>query len=260
MRVLVTRPVHEAQRWVVSLCDQGHDAVALPLIDIAPARDPQPLLAAWKRIARYDALMFVSGNAVRHFFRPAGDCAMAPPVWGATAFRAWTTGPGTARALRQAGLASDRIDVPAAHNGTVDSEALWQRVRGQVRPGFQVLLVRGGDATGQLAGRDWLAAQLQAAGALVDALGVYERHLPAWDASQRALAQQAASDASLWLFSSAQALEHLRLLLPAQSWNTARALATHARIAQAARNCGFSVVLESRPNLSEVLASIESLA
>ena len=37
-----------------------------------------------------------------------------------------------------------------------------------------------------------------------------------------------------------------------------RALATHPRIAQAARDAGFSVVSESRPGMDDLVASIES--
>ena len=48
--------------------------------------------------------------------------------------------------------------------------------------------------------------------------------------------------------------------LPAQDWGRARAVATHPRIAQAARQAGFAVVCESRPTLDEVVASIESVS
>ena len=65
-------------------------------------------------------------------------------------------------------------------------------------------------------------------------------------------------DGSLWLLSSSQALEHLCAALPGQDWRQARALATHPRIAQAARNAGFGEVRECRPALADVAASIES--
>ena len=46
MRVLVTRPISEAAPWVAGLAAAGHDAVALPLIEISPAQDLQPLIKA----------------------------------------------------------------------------------------------------------------------------------------------------------------------------------------------------------------------
>ena len=49
----------------------GIPAVALPLIAIDPCASPtaqQALARAYARRAQYKALMFVSGNAVFHFF------------------------------------------------------------------------------------------------------------------------------------------------------------------------------------------------
>ena len=55
-----------------------------------------------------------------------------------------------------------------------------------------------------------------------------------------------------------QAVRALRAALPGQSWAQARALATHPRIAAAARKAGFGLVCESRPTLPDVLASLNS--
>lgn len=260
MQVLVTRPAREAQLWVAWLRGRGLNAQPLPLMEIVAARDPLPLQAAWAGLAGYDALMFVSGNAVDHFFGSNMPAARAGAAWGAINFRAWSTGPGTAEALHRAGVPAVRIDTPAADAGQFDSEALWQQVRGQVVAGFRVLIVRGGDAAGRLAGRDWLARQLQAAGAVVEEVAVYERQLPDWSAAQRTLAAGAAGDGSVWLFSNSEAIGNLQHLLPGQPWQAARAVATHPRIAQAARDAGFGVVCESRPALADVVASIESIA
>jgi uroporphyrinogen-III synthase len=123
-----------------------------------------------------------------------------------------------------------------------------------------VLVVRGRDPQGRSAGRDWLALQIEAAGAQVEFVAVYERRAPGLDDAQQALALRSASDGSVWLFSSSEAVANLRALLPDQSWQQARAVATHPRIAQAARDAGFAVVCESRPALADVVASIESFA
>ena len=42
MRVIVTRPQREAQRWVAGLAAAGHEALALPLIEVGPPADPAP--------------------------------------------------------------------------------------------------------------------------------------------------------------------------------------------------------------------------
>nr|MCU0922490.1 uroporphyrinogen-III synthase [Burkholderiaceae bacterium] len=74
MRILVTRPLAQAEALVAELRAGGVDAVALPLIDIAPASDPQPLQQAWQALPALALVMFVSANAVQHFMRvrPAG--------------------------------------------------------------------------------------------------------------------------------------------------------------------------------------------
>ena len=67
MRLLVTRPLAQADALVAELRAGGVDAVALPLIDIAPAADPQPLRQAWHELPSLALVMFVSANAVQHF-------------------------------------------------------------------------------------------------------------------------------------------------------------------------------------------------
>ncbi|KQP14291.1 uroporphyrinogen-III synthase [Pseudorhodoferax sp. Leaf267] len=254
MRVLVTRPAQEALRWTEQLEAHGYAAVAMPLMAIE-ATDPAPLQAAWHRLAQYHVLMFVSANAVRAFFaaRPAG----AP--WGA-ALRAWSTGAGTTRALLEAGVQACAVEAPGEDAAQFDSEALWQRVGTGPLAGTRVLIVRGADASGRIAGRPWLAERLQAAGSQVEALAAYRRGLPAWTDAQRDEARAAAQGAALWLLSSSDAVRNLGLLLPGQDWHAARALASHARIAEAATTLGFGRVAVSRPGLADMLASIESFA
>ncbi|MFT4241500.1 MAG: uroporphyrinogen-III synthase [Acidovorax sp.] len=262
-RVIVTRPAREAAHWVDQLGAHGFRAVALPLIAIGPCADAAALQQARARLASYKALMFVSGNAATYFFdsnRPPALDGQAPE---AIKTRAWAPGPGTASALRAAGFPPERIDGPAPDAAQFDSEALWQQVAGQIGPGDRVLIVRGsstGRASEQGTGRDWLARQIAAAGGHVDFAVAYERSAPRFRAHEVALAQQAARDGSLWLLSSSEAVAHLALALPGQDWSAARALATHPRIAQAAREAGFGAVRECRPALADVVASIESAA
>lgn len=242
MRAIVTRPADQAQAWVADLRGAGIDAVALPLIDIVPPADAAPVQAAWATLERWALVFFVSANAVQHFFalRPAGA------AWPA-ATRAAAPGPGTAAALRALGLTPLE---PAADAPAFDSEALWQRLRHEPWAGRRVLVVRGED------GRDWLAEQLRAAGAEVDFLAAYARRPPQPDAAARALLAAAAADPArhLWLFSSSEAVRHLQALAPVASG--ALALATHPRIAAAARAAGFARVLECRPEPAAVVQAI----
>lgn len=261
-RVIVTRPAREAQSWVERLRARGIPAVALPLIEIRPWGSAQQRTPShpW---SHYRALMFVSGNAVRHFFDAHPAQSHSQQAQAAIKNRVWSPGPGTTQALLQVGMEASQVDAPAAHATQFDSEALWAQVGHQVQAGDTVLIVRGGTAGTVPAigsGRDWLARKIEAAGGQVEFLCVYERCAPTLDAEQQALARAAAVDGSLWLLSSSEAVHHLLAALPEQPWQAAHALATHPRIAQTAREAGFGQVLQCRPALEDVVASIESAA
>ena len=259
MRVFLTRPQDEAAAWAQHLSSRQHEVIGLPLIAIASITDLAPVRLAWAHLANLRAVMFVSANAVRHFFacKPSGDS------WPRQ-LRAWAPGSGTGAAWCEAGLPDALIDAPPEHAHRMDSEALWERVAGQVCAGECVLIVRGSDADASGAdnsqgnGRDWLGQQLTRAAVLVTYLAVYERRLPDWTPEQMRAAAQGAHE-GVWLFSSSQAIGNLLALLPGQSWAQARALATHPRIAQAARDAGFGVVCESRASRADVCAALESM-
>jgi uroporphyrinogen-III synthase len=261
VRVIVTRPEREAQAWLRPLAARGWDVLALPLIHIGEAPDQQSLRAAWRAIqdadVPYRALMFVSASAVEGFW--AARSPVQPGLGrNAGSVRCWATGPGTRRALLAAGVSPGDIDTPSSDAGQFDSEALWLVVGAHVSAGDRVLVVRGADGSGPGAGRDWLAQQLRAAGAGVDFVVSYVRSVPVLDKAQLALARQAATDGSVWLFSSSQALSQLQQLLPGQDWSRARAVASHSRIEKAVREAGFGTVKLVRPVMEELIASIES--
>ena len=264
MRVIVTRPEREAQQWVRDLSTQGLQASALPLIKIASVDNASGLAQAWQELAEYVGVMFVSANAVAHFFAAKPPSISAFNVHAEVRTRAWATGPGTARALLREGVAPELLDTPPPDQGQFDSEALWQVIAAQVRPGSRVLIVRGIDAgrsddAAQGSGREWFARQVTQAGARPEFVVAYQRCAPEFSAVERELAGQGAADGSVWLLSSTEAVANLSAWLPGQSWSGARALATHPRIAAAASAAGFGVVCESRPTLADVVASLESM-
>ncbi|MBK7000191.1 MAG: uroporphyrinogen-III synthase [Rhodoferax sp.] len=272
MPVIVTRPTTEARKWLDGLRHAGFDARALPLIAISPAPDPAVVRAAWERIESFDAVMFVSANAVAQFFalKPAQSAVFNADA--AIKTRAFVTGPGSLSALQRVCVDARYIDAPDPDSGQFDSEALWAVVAHRVQPGFRLLVVRGTHAQTHTPsenaaedgvdvgiGRDWFAEQVRAAGGEVEFVVAYQRTLPLLTDQELALAQQAAVDGSVWLFSSSEAIDNLVRVCPNQSWGQAKALVTHPRIARTAREAGFAVVLESRPTLASLMASIESL-
>jgi uroporphyrinogen-III synthase len=231
MRVIVTRPLQQAQTTVAALLEQGIDAVALPLIDIVPLQDVQPVQQAWRELEQFACVMFVSANAVLHFMRQRP----LPHAWPLQVLAA-STGPGTSLALRQAGVPPAALVEPA--DGVFDSEALWLRLKAHDWTACRVLVVRGEG------GRDWLAEQLGAAGARLQFVAAYDRAVPTFDAGGQALLRQALAQPSahLWTFSSSQALAHLKQLAHGADWSQARAVASHPRIGDSARQMGFGLV------------------
>lgn len=278
-RVIVTRPARDAQHWVQQLQQDGIEAEALPLIDIAPASAPSDLQAleqAWQTLDGYAACMFVSANAVECFFKARPACTDESPGCSAghnvaspapsrlpAGLRCMAPGPGTVAALVAAGVPAGQIDAPAPDASQFDSQALWQVVGPRHWQGRRVLIVRGhsagaaGEGVGA-PGRDWLARQWEAAGARVDFLAVYQRRAPLLTEAQLQLARAASGDGSVWLFSSSEAVANLASL-PAMDWRRARAVATHPRIADTVRAAGWGVVVESRPALNDIEAAVRSI-
>jgi uroporphyrinogen-III synthase len=285
-QVIVTRPAQEAAQWVEQLRAASVNAVALPLIEISPITDPAStaaLQAAWQNLQQYAACMFVSSNAVNYFFNPKEPAdqqiraraaidleASAPVDTLPTSLRFLAPGPGTAAALQSAGVSASQIDSPPPNAAQFDSAALWQVIGARDWRGTRVLVVRGNStvSTGKAAAeasavqpRDWLIEQWLAAGGQVDVLTVYERRAPFFTPAQLDLARTASADGSVWLFSSSEAVAHLRDVpaLAGTDWSKATAIATHPRISDAARSAGFGTVLASRPALIEIVQALRSI-
>jgi uroporphyrinogen-III synthase len=260
-RLILTRPEPDNAVWQEALIQAGMRVEAWPLIEIRAMPDADVLLnRAWQGLHECRASMFVSRAAVQHFFA----CKPLEKAWPESC-RAWCTGPGTRRALLEQGLAVSLIDTPPQDTAW-DTEHLWPVVQAQIRPKDVVLFVRGTDAGSPVAttqddvgiGRDWLAAQVMAAHGQLRWAVSYQRACPHWGPDQIKRAQAAMADGSVWLFSSSLALKHWASLVPRPSGFKARAIATHARIAQKALELGFGQVRTCQPALDQVRASLES--
>lgn len=256
LRWWVTRPEPQASQWAQHLQQAGVNAMALPLLCIGQGPDAQAVQTEVQALhaGERDAVMFVSVNAASGLLQNRPDLAAR---FGEH-LRAWTAGPGTARALRELGVPAHAIDQPAADSAQFDSEALWQVVQQRVGVAYRVSFMRGAEENGHVAGRDWLSDRVQAMGAQVTQVAVYTRQMPQGLAQQ--LADQALSGPSAWLFSSSHAVQNLQQAAPSANWQAHQALCTHERIGETARQLGFGAVRLCRPRLNEVCKSIKSWA
>ena len=251
-RVLVTRPAAQAEPWVERLRERGIVAEALPLIEIAPRADASALRSAWAGLATCRLVVFVSANAVLHFFaeRPAG-ARLARRRRGRRARQRHRR-----RAARGRRAGRRRSSTPAADAAQFDSESLWARLHGRDWRGARVLVVRGDG------GRDWLAERLRRR----RRAGRHGERVPAPRAElrrrRRAIASTPRSPTAtrVWLFSSSEAIANLEQAAGAGRCRRARARSRPIRASPArARSLGFGVVVEAAPGLDAVIACIQSM-
>ena len=153
VRVLVTRPAHQAENLCRLIEAEGGTAVRLPLMTIEPGTQ---LAEARKRLAAaHDLWIFTSANAVRH---------AQPVATGAWPARLAAIGPATAGAIAAAGHAGAATPLSGS-----SSEALLALPEFQALSGVRILLVTGEG------GRDLLERELGARGASVERAEVYRR-------------------------------------------------------------------------------------
>jgi uroporphyrinogen-III synthase len=258
-QVIVTRPEQDAEAWMGQLQLAGLSARAFPLLTLSNVMTPDAAVKAGKLISQSQAVMFVSANAVRFLAKAMAN----QPTWlehFKFAGRAWCTGPGTAAALLACGIEAKQIDQPAANAPQLDSEALWQVVHSQVSAGMRVLFVRGTNEAGAIAGRDWLALQLESKKAQVQAIAAYSRAPARLSPTQLAQVHQFIEQGAVWLFSSSAAIQGLMAQCPDADWATAKVVVTHPRMAHLIENCGCKHISIASPGIRSLLASIKSLA
>jgi len=157
-RVLVTRPHDEAQGLRDRLTALGAEVLVQPAIRISDPPDWKPVDAALARLEQYDWLVFSSVHGVRYLLgrlrQSGGDVARLGRV------KLAAIGPGTAGELAQHQLRADLV--PPQYR----AEALAEALRTEA-PGRRFLLARASR------GRELLAAELTAAGAIVEQIVVY---------------------------------------------------------------------------------------
>lgn len=159
-RVLVTRPREQAAELVDLLTALGADPVEAPMIRIAPAEDPGPLLDAAANAAAFDWIVFSSANAVDAFMMAFLDGAR--DLRALHGPRLCAIGTGTAERLASHGIKVDLV--PREFRAEAVAAALAEH--GPLE-GARVLLPRAD------IGRDVIADALREAGSLVTDVTAY---------------------------------------------------------------------------------------
>ncbi|MBN1378753.1 MAG: uroporphyrinogen-III synthase [Gammaproteobacteria bacterium] len=159
--ILVTRPAHQAQ----SLCNEiekvGGNSLRCPAIEILRPKGVAQARALLKQLRDFDLAIFVSVNAVE------SALALLAPIKLPQKLQLAAIGASTANCLATHGY--QKVIHPVQN---FSSEGLLQTEELREVSGKRIAIIRGEG------GRQWLAEQLQTAGAEVVAMPIYRRKVP----------------------------------------------------------------------------------
>jgi uroporphyrinogen-III synthase len=165
LRVLVTRPAHQAEPLAQLIEAAGGEAVRFPVVEILDTADSAALHRILDRLSSFDIAVFISPNAVNKAMNLIQGRAGLPPH-----LQLACVGRGSAKALKHFGREADIVP-----DGRFDSEALLARDEFQQVGGKKIVIFRGDG------GREVLGDTLKARGAEVEYAECYRRAKPHTD-------------------------------------------------------------------------------
>jgi uroporphyrinogen III methyltransferase/synthase len=157
--VLITRPEHQSDDLAARLQNLGANVLRQPAIEIGPPTDWSSVDQTIERLAEFDWLVFSSSNGVEHYLGRV--LSLGHDMRRLASVRLAAIGPGTAAALAEFHLKADLQ--PDTYRAESLAESLAPITRGK-----KILLIRASR------GREVLAEMLNAAGATVEQVVVYE--------------------------------------------------------------------------------------
>mgnify|MGYP001579346203 CR=1 FL=1 len=229
VRVLVTRPAHQAEALAQKIEAAGGEAVRLPTIEIVAPASTAALHAVLDRLPEFGFVIFISPNAVRQFL-PLVHARGGMP----SELRLAAVGQGTLRTLNDEGF--DNVLAPL---GRFDSEALLELLPSAFVAGKDILIVRGEG------GHTLLGESLSARGARVAYAECYRR-VPPRQPDAANLARLRRGEIDVLVITSIEGARNLCTLVGESG--RARLLAAPAvvvseRLAQTCRELGFHAEL-----------------
>ena len=165
LRVLVTRPAHQASSMCEALAREGAEAIPAPAIAITPIPDSDGAIeAALRSLSTYQWVIFTSVNGVEVFFDRLHELQLNVEALEGVSTAA--IGPATSNALRRHGVVPQYV--PPAYLSTALVEGMASLGVG----GARVLLARA-----EIGGAE-LKTGLEELGARVDQLSLYRTEVP----------------------------------------------------------------------------------
>ena len=193
-RVVITRAPEQSQELAQALEHLGAEVFSLPMVSFAPPDDCQALDEQLRRLDLFDAILFLSKNAVRYIFDRCAQLGIKCEMLQTSNRLIAAVGQSTARALEEKGLHVSYV----AKKGT--GEALAREL-GESLGGRRVLLPRsdGGD--------ERISKELRAASADVTEVIAY-RTIPAKNLDAGILARIRRADVDAVIFASPSAFQN----------------------------------------------------
>lgn len=166
LRILITRPAHQAKALATQTQCYGGLAMHFPTLEIIRTKNIKKAELRIKKLKEYDFVIFISPNSV---FNTAETIHRIWPSWPRNT-KIIATGPGTALALKQYDLACDFCPEKDFNGIGLLNLAALKDIKEK-----KILIIKGEG------GRQYLAKSLRAHGAQIENLNVYKRQLPKID-------------------------------------------------------------------------------
>jgi uroporphyrinogen-III synthase len=119
-RIVLTRAAEDSAELARALESLGAEIVLLPTVAFAPPDDWQKLDDQLRRLDLFDAILFLSKNAVRYIFDRCAQLGIQCEVVGPSNRLIAAVGPATARALKEKGLRVDYVAKKQTGESLVD--------------------------------------------------------------------------------------------------------------------------------------------
>src|SRR5204863_2241371 len=158
-RIVVTRDHRQAAELAEPLEELGAEVLLLPVIEIQPPANPEPLERAMLQLHAYDWIIFTSVNGVRSFVNALGDIRSLRA-------KVCAIGPATQAAVEALHIKVDRMPTEYV------AESLLEALAGDDLAGKRILLPRAAVA------RDLVPLELTRRGAKVDVVEAYRTEVP----------------------------------------------------------------------------------
>ena len=226
-RIVVTRDRRQAAELAEPLEELGAEVLLLPVIEIQPPADPQPLERAMLQLHAYDWIIFTSVNGVRSFVNSLGDIRSLRA-------KVCAIGPATQAALEALHIKVDRMPTEYV------AESLLEALADDDLTGKRIMLPRAAVA------RDLVPAELTRRGAKVDVVEAYRTVVPE-DAASRT--REVLARNPTWItFTSSSTVKNFVALAGAESLAGVKIASIGPITSATARELGLTVHAEANPH------------